>query len=138
MKASTSNQAILGSALTGLTTLAFTAHCAGIELYEIATPDVGLASAGYAARAQDPSTLFKNPAGISLLDGFQLHAGVQGLYGDVEFSPDSNTSARLGTDGGGNAIGFLPALSLFATYEISEKFAVGLGLASYFGLFEEY
>ena len=29
----------------------------GISLYEIGTPDVGLASAGYAARAQDASTL---------------------------------------------------------------------------------
>ena len=29
------------------------AYAGGIELYEIATPDVGLASAGYTARAQD-------------------------------------------------------------------------------------
>ena len=53
----------------------------GLSLYEIATADVGLASAGWAARAQDPSTLFKNPAGMSLLEGNQFQGGAQLLHG---------------------------------------------------------
>ena len=40
------------------------AEAGGLSLYEIATSDVGLASAGWAARAQDPATLLKNPAGM--------------------------------------------------------------------------
>lgn len=61
-------------------------RASGLQLYEIATPDVGLASAGWAARAQDASTLFKNPAGMSLLDGATLQTGLQLTYGDVAFS----------------------------------------------------
>ncbi|MFO1476138.1 MAG: outer membrane protein transport protein [Verrucomicrobiota bacterium] len=110
----------------------------GIMLYEIATPDVGLASAGYAARAQDASTLFKNPAGMSQLPGSQLQAGAQLTYGNVKFTPDSSTSPFLGNNDGGNAIGALPAMSLFFTHQLSDKFAVGFGTFSYFGLMENY
>jgi hypothetical protein len=35
----------------------------GFFLDELGAPDLGLASAGYAARAQDASTVFTNPAG---------------------------------------------------------------------------
>ena len=86
-----SKLAIIGSALASLAALSPSAHAGGLELYEIASPDVGLASAGYAARAQDPSTLFKNPAGMSLLPGSQVQAGLQLTYGSVEFSRDANT-----------------------------------------------
>jgi long-subunit fatty acid transport protein len=75
--------------------------------YEIATPDVGLASAAYAARAHDASTLFKNPAGISRLDVSQFQGGVQAFYGSVSFTPNGNTSQRLGTGDGGNAVGWV-------------------------------
>ena len=109
---------------------------AGISLYEIATPDVGLASAGYAARAQDASTLFKNPAGMSLLDGAQLQSGLQLLYADVEFSKNANTTTTGGN--GGNAIGALPGASLFITYPVAEKLTVGFGAFSYFGLAEKF
>ena len=43
----------------------------GLSLYEIGTEDVGLASAGYTARAQDASTVFTNPAGMTRLEGTQ-------------------------------------------------------------------
>ena len=42
-----------------------TAWAGGISLYEIGTPDVGLAAAGFAVRAQDASTVFTKPAGMS-------------------------------------------------------------------------
>ena len=110
----------------------------GIQLYEIATPDVGLASAGYAARAEDASTLFKNPAGMSQLEGTQIQGGLQALYGSVSFSADANTSTRLGADNGGNAIGWLPGASMFVVVPLSEKLRVGFGTLSYFGLAEDY
>jgi long-chain fatty acid transport protein len=126
-----------GGALAGCALASYTAHAVGIILYEIATPDVGLASVGYAACADDASTLFKNPAGMSRLDGAHFQGGLQALYGSVSFSPDANTSPRLGTDDGGNAIGWLPGGSLFVTVPLGEKWAVGLGSLSYFGLDED-
>ena len=128
----------IGSALACGAALAPAAHSGGIILYEIATPDVGLASAGYAARAQDPSTLFTNPAGMSRLSGSQFQAGAQLLYGSVEFSPDSSTGPLLGTESGGNAVGALPGASLFFTQEVSERVTVGMGVLSYFGLAQDY
>jgi long-chain fatty acid transport protein len=110
----------------------------GIELYEIATPDVGLASAGYAARADDASTLFKNPAGMSRLADSQFQGGLQALYGSVNFTRNASTSGFLGTDNGGNAVGALPGASMFIVLPASEKFAVGFGTFSNFGLAEHY
>ena len=129
---------IIGSAIACGAALSTTVHGGGIELYEIATPDVGLASAGYAARAQDASTLFKNPAGMSLLPGSQFQGGAQLTYGNVEFSHDSSTSSFLGNDNGGNAICALPAAGLFFSQQLSERFAVGFGAFSYFGLVEKF
>ena len=127
---------IVGSALACGAALSTTLHGGGIELYEIATPDVGLASAGYAARAQDASTLFKNPAGMSLLPGSQFQGGAQLTYGSVSFSPDASTTTSGGN--GGNAVGALPAAGMFFSQQLSERFAVGLGTFSYFGLAEKY
>jgi len=104
-----------------------TVRAGGISLYEIATPDVGLASAGYASRADDASTLFKNPAGMSRLDTTQLQTGLQALYGSVSFTPGNGTSPGLGTDEGGNGVGWLPGASLFVVAPIGEKFRVGFG-----------
>jgi long-chain fatty acid transport protein len=114
------------------------ANAAGLILYEWGTPDVGLASAGYAARAQDASTLFKNPAGMSQLSGSQFQGGLELLAGNISFTPNNQTSARLGTDDGGNALPLLPEGSAFFTHQLSDKFSVGLGMMSYFGLAEDY
>ncbi len=114
------------------------AQAGGLDLYEIASPDVGLASAGYSARAQDASTLFKNPAGMSLLEGTQVQGGLQFTYGNLQFSPGAGTSPRLGTDNGGNGIGALPGGSFFVTTPATDWLTVGFGSFSYFGLSESY
>lgn len=129
---------VAGIALVCVGAAVQTVQGGGIMLYEIATPDVGLASAGYASRADDASTLFKNPAGMSLLQGPQFQGGLQALYGSVSFSPDPGTSARLGGDDGGNAVGWLPGASGFVVLPVGEKLRFGFGALSYFGLAEDY
>jgi long-chain fatty acid transport protein len=129
---------ILGCALACAALAPHSAQGGGIDLYEIASPDIGLASAGYAARAQDASTIFKNPAGMSLLQGSQFQGGLQLLYGSVTFSPNAGTSPSLGNNGGGNALGALPSASGFFVYDLSDKWKVGLGAFNYFGLAETY
>lgn len=127
---------LLMGLLAGGVFLNKSALAGGIDLYEIATPDVGLASAGYAARTQDASTLFKNPAGMSLLDSSQIQAGAQFLYGDVKFSPGQ--AAPQGGGDGGNAMGALPGASFFYVQKVTDRIAVGFGSFSYFGLAESY
>ncbi len=111
------------------------ARAGGIDLYEISTGDVGLASAGSAAGALDASTLFKNPAGMSRLDGPQMNSSLQVLYGNAQFSGNASTSPG---GNGNNAVGALPGASLFITYPVTEKLTVGFGTFSYFGLSEDY
>ena len=60
--------------------LANVSEAGGLFLTEFGTEDVALASAGWAARAQDASTLYKNPAGMSRLEGNQFQGGLQALY----------------------------------------------------------
>ena len=108
----------------------------GLSLYEIATSDVGLASAGWVARAQDPATLLKNPAGMSLLEGNQFQAGAQLLQASLGFSPDPGTTVS-GNDGG-NPIGLLPGVSAFYAHGLGKDIKLGLGLFSNFGLGMNY
>ncbi|MCU0254160.1 MAG: outer membrane protein transport protein [Acidobacteria bacterium] len=108
----------------------------GLTLYEIGTPDLGLAAAGYAARAQDPGTVLTNPAGMTRLAGSQLLVGGQLLYGSLEFEANSSTTTSGGN--GGNAVGFFPAASLFYTHQLSPKATFGFGVFSNFGLGLDY
>ena len=130
--------AATGVVLASAALTAQSLQAGGIILYELATPDVGLASAGYASRADDASTVFKNPAGMSRLEDAQLQTGLQALYGSVSFSPNASTSPALGTDGGGNALGWLPGASLFVVEPLGERWRIGLGVVSYFGLASSY
>jgi long-chain fatty acid transport protein len=113
-----------------------TARAGGISLYEFGSPDVGLAAAGYAARAQDAATVFTNPAGMSRLEQSQVLGSLQALYGDVEFSPNSATSVAGGD--GGVAVGWMPGGSAFVVHKMNRDLSVGFGVLSYFGLAEDY
>lgn len=105
----------------------------GLFLYELGTPDVGLASAGWAARAQDASTLFKNPAGMSLLEGNQFQGGLQALYGSIPgFTASAGTTAS--GNSGGNPLDVVPGASGFYVHGLTSDLKVGFGVFSYFGL----
>lgn len=110
----------------------------GILLYEAGTPDVGLGSAGWGARAQDASTILTNPAGMTRLEGTQIMLGAQALYGDYGFSIGQGSSPDLGAGDGGNPIGWFPGGSAFVSYSASPDLKFGFGLAGNFGLSEKY
>ncbi len=118
------------------------AACAGgIFLYEVGTEDVGLAAAGYAARANDATTVFTNPAGMTRLEGQQLQLGTQLLYSNLKFSPGSGTSSALGSGNGGHAAGFdgfFPGGGLFYSYSVSRDFKLGFAATGNFGAALKY
>jgi len=118
----------------------FAAHAwaGGLILYELGTPDVGLASAGYAARAQDAGTIATNPAGMSRLETSELLLGAQALYADLEFSPNANTNVDGGGGDGGNAVEWFPGGSAFYVHKVSSDLTMGFGLFGNFGLMLEY
>ena len=112
------------------------ARAGGLIAYEIGTADVGLASAGYNARAQDASTVFTNPAGMTRLEGSQLLGSGQIDYGNLEFSSGSGTSRDLGSDDGGKAFGsdgwFLGGGGFFS-YSVSPDLKLGIAMTGNFG-----
>src|SRR5260221_2032732 len=122
--------------LCSLVVWPYRALAGSLFLSEIGTPDLGLASAGSAARAQDASTVFTNPAGMTRLEGSQILMGAQPIYGHEVFSPNNRTT-KTGTDGG-NAIIPLPGASAFFVYDLSPDIKLGIGSATYFGGALEY
>ena len=115
-----------------------TARAGGLSLYEVGSPDVGLAAAGYAARAQDASTLLTNPAGMTRLQDSEFLFGGQMLYGDLGFTQNSNTTVPGGGGDVNNAIGWVPAGSMFYVHNASPDLKYGFGVFSNFGLAMDY
>ncbi len=112
------------------------AGAGGLLVYEVGTADVGLASAGYGARAQDASTVFTNPAGMTRLDGTQFLATGQLLWSNTKFSPGSGTAPLLGTDDGGYAVGsggWFPGGGGFLSYSVSPDLKLGFAMTGNFG-----
>jgi len=89
------------------------AFAGGLYLYEIGSPDVGLAAAGYAARAQDASTAFSNPAGMTRLKQSQVQFGAQPMYLHVKFDSSSGTTV---SGGNGDASAWIPAAGTFIVH----------------------
>jgi long-chain fatty acid transport protein len=129
--------------LTAVVMLAFVASAqgAGLELYEIG--DLGTASAGQAALAEDASTAAKNPAGMTLLDRSQLMTAPGALLPSTNFdvAPQTHLSPLLGGTkggGGGNAGVFFPIGSFFYVRKLSERLRFGLSVYSDYGLGGDY
>ena len=109
-----------------------TARAGGLFLYEVGTPDMYTAGAGWAARAQDAATAFTNPAGMTRVKGGDLLLGAGALYGDIQFTPNANTTVSGGD--GGTALGWLPNGGAYYTRAISEQWWFGFAATSNFGL----
>lgn len=108
----------------------------GLMLYEIATDNAGLANAGAAARAQGPSTIASNPAGLAYLPGTQLSVGAQLLVGDLGFDRDTGTTTA--GNGSGNFLEPTPGGSFFVSHQLDEQWTVGFGTYGDFGLAANY
>ncbi|GHS80426.1 fatty acid transporter [Pseudomonas sp. PAGU 2196] len=108
----------------------------GILIYEAGQEGNGLANAGSAALANDPSVLMSNPAGITQLKGTQISANAQVILGDLRFSRGSNN--QFDGNEGGNSLEYLPGASLFVSHQIDERSAIGFGMYGNFGLALDY
>ena len=117
------------------------ASAGGLLLYEFGTAEVGLAAAGYAARAQDASTAFTNPAGMTRLEGTQALAGGQLMWLNQKFSIGAGTSPALGGNDGGRALGsngFVPGAGAFVSHSLTRDLKVGFSIAGNFGSMLDY
>ena len=79
-------QRLIGLLTILVCAISFTpAQASGVLMYETGTPGVGLGSAGYAAGAQDASTVYYNPAGMMRLGKSEYITGLQALVGYTKF-----------------------------------------------------
>ena len=100
----------------------------GLYINEFATPSMGTAGAGAQAWADNASTAFFNPAGMTQIDGKELMLGGGLIYTDIKFDPAPDTPVAGGD--GGNAGSLAPLISTFYVHSLSDDLKLGLDLIS--------
>lgn len=115
-------------------------HGAGFALIEQSASGMGNAFAGGAAAAEDASTIFFNPAGMTYLPETQLVVAGHLIRPSAEFN---NNGSVAGTgrplNGNGGDIGEWALVpNLYFTKAISPNIRLGLGINAPFGLKTEY
>lgn len=120
------------------------AGAAGFQLFEQSVSGLGTSFAATAA-AEDASTLWWNPAGMSYLSGtnFSLAGHIVKPTAEFEnqgsrtFLPPPNGLALSGGNGGdAGDIAFIP--NFYLTHTLTDKWTLGIGVNSPFGLTTEY
>jgi long-chain fatty acid transport protein len=124
-----------------LFTSSITAHAAGFALIEQSGSGMGNAFAGAAAVAEDASTIYFNPAGMTYIEGTQIVGTIHLINPNAEFN-DKGSSKATGIspsgDEGPNAgdLAFVP--NFYYKRDISDTIKFGLGVGAPFGLKTEY
>ena len=125
------NRLTIGLGLAGLAGLT---QAAGFALIEQNASGLGNAYAGQAASAQDASTIFFNPAGLTMLPDRQLVVAGHLIKPQAEFSGSSTIGGGDGGDAGGLAV--VP--NAYLAYRLTPDIHAGIGMNAPFGLKTEY
>lgn len=126
--------------LPALVLVAFSgaASAAAFQLWEQNASGLSTANAGSAAVADNASTVFFNPAGMTQLGGFQFSAGIVGVAPSFQFKNDGSSGA-LGSGGdGGNAGGWAAVPNAYFTAQLAPRWYFGFGVSAPFGLATKY
>ncbi len=112
----------------------------GFALIEQSVSSMGNAYAGGSAIAEDATTVYFNPAGMSRLSGTQYAVSVQGIQPSTKFSDGGTTAAPFQSAGGngGDAGGMTPVPNVSFVTEINKQIKFGLEINSPFGLQTNY
>jgi long-chain fatty acid transport protein len=124
------NRLVAALALAGAANLV---HAAGFALIEQNASGLGNAYAGQAAVAEDASTLFFNPAGMTELSGMQMVAVGSLIQPSIQFS---STSPGGGQGGDAGSLALVPAL--YFSLPLTPTISAGLGINAPFGLKTDY
>ncbi|WP_022701883.1 OmpP1/FadL family transporter [Oceanicaulis alexandrii] len=131
----------LGLAAGLALTTATPALAGGFKLSEYSVRDLGMADAGYAALADDPSTIWSNPAGLARLDGLQVQVGAHAIIGQGDFTNAGSVDV-LGRPLGGTEENdlFNDAVipNFYLSRRLNDRVVLGLGVTAPFGLATEY
>lgn len=120
------------------------AHATGYALSEQSITGLGRAFSGSAAVADDASTVFFNPAGLTQLDGAELNLGLNFIAPHARFNdagsslPSTLGGAPLTGGRGGNAAEDALIPNFYYAHRLNETVVVGLGVGVPFGLVTDY
>ena len=124
--------------------LGATAFGAGFQVQNQSVRSSAMANAGVAASAEDASTIFYNPAGMTYLDR-QFVQNVVFLSPKFRFIDDGDSTNAIGgeplgrtTSNGGGAVSPIFIPSGYLNWPLSERFYLGLGLNGPYGNRTEY
>lgn len=112
------------------------ASAAAFQLWEQNASGIGTAFAGSAAVADNASTLFFNPAGMTRLPGVQASVGLSGVRPLFKFK-DEGSGPQVGGNGG-DAGQWSTLPNAYLSWQVSPQWFVGLGVSSPFGLNAKY
>ena len=117
---------------------------AGFAVLEKSARGLGTAYAGETAAAEDPSTIFGNPAGMTLLDGTQFASSGFAILPAAQFHDSGSRlnpavgGGRLTGGDGGDAGSLALVPSFFLVHPLGSRVRVGLGVFAPFGLATDY
>lgn len=116
------------------------ASAAGFQLLgEQNASGIGNAGAGSAAVAENASTIFYNPAGMTQLQDREVSVGGTLVRTNFDFSNSGSSTGVLnntGDGGNGGALGFVP--NAYGSWAVTKDIYIGLGVGAPFGLRTEY
>ena len=113
---------------------------AGFQINEASGSGLGNAFAGGAAVAEDATTLWSNPAGLSRLGTRQVAGAIHLITPSIKFHNEFSapaTQQTLGGDGG-DAGGLNVVPNLYLMMPLNRQWALGLGINAPWGLVTDY
>ena len=114
-----------------------TASAAGFQLLEQNASGIGNAYAGSAAVAENASTIFFNPAGMTQLQAREVSAGLSLVRPSFKFT-DQGSSAGVLSGNAQDAGDWAALPNAYLSWALDKDLYVGVGLGAPFGLVTEY
>lgn len=113
------------------------ASAAGFQLLEQNASGIGNAYAGSAAVADNASTIFFNPAGMTQLQAREVSMGLSAVRPSFKFKDKGSQSGALA--GNGDDAGDWAAIpNTYLSWALNKDLYVGVGLSGPFGLVTDY
>ncbi|HEX5392012.1 MAG TPA: outer membrane protein transport protein [Rhodocyclaceae bacterium] len=115
------------------------AGASGFQLIEQNASGLGNAYAGSAAVAENASTIFYNPAGMTELQGTQVSVGAALVKPSFKFKDEGSSTGALANGGnGGDAGRWGTVPNFYFSTAASKDLSFGVGVGAPFGLMTKY
>ena len=115
------------------------ASASGFQLIEQNASGLGNAYAGSAAVAENASTIYYNPAGMTQLQDREFSTGLAAIQTSFNFANQGSSVGFLagsGNGGDGGGWGYVP--NAYMSWALNKDLYVGVGMGAPFGLKTEY